>query len=303
MDLSILSQEFCQHSSLILGYSPATIARYRIGIQLLQRQVGITRIDECTEPKVRDFFYRGRRDRGWSASTYATYHKSLRVFFRWCVDKKHLPANPTDGIEVPKGAKALPRRLSLQDARRVLEFVENAPYPYEFQRWRNLAILATFMHAGLRRQELLGLQVGDVDLEGGTILVRRGKGAKDRTVPMGPTLPGILQRYADDRKRLRKACPQFFASLNRDKGLTLEGLRRVLESIRKATGLDITPHKLRHTFATLMLEGGSNIFAISQMMGHSDIKTTTIYLAATPEHLREQMAKHPLNYPGRMGPS
>src|SRR6185503_17985036 len=138
--------------------------------------------------------------------------------------------------------------------------------------------------------------LADVDLEWQTIFVRRGKGAKDRLVPTGPTLPTILRTYLEERARLRKASSQLFMSLNRNRGLTEEGLKHLILRVRRATGLHVSAHILRHSFATLMLEGGSDIFSISKMMGHSDIKTTTIYLAATAEHLRAQATKHPLNY-------
>jgi site-specific recombinase XerD len=296
MDIATLNEKFCNFSTYIRGYSPATVRRYRTVIRLFQRRAEITQIAECTESKVREFFYRGRMERGWSANTYATYHKSLVVFFSWCVVEKCLPPNPAEGIEVPKAPRPLPRKLSLQEASRALEFVANARWQSEFERRRNLAILATFLHAGLRKQELLSLHLSDVDLERQVILVRLGKGAKDRLVPTGPTLPTILRAYLAERGRLKKACPQFFTSLNRDHGFTEEGLKRVLKRVRQATGLPIGAHMLRHTFATLMLEGGSDIFSISKMMGHSDIKTTTIYLAATAEHLRAQAMRHPLNY-------
>jgi site-specific recombinase XerD len=109
------------------------------------------------------------------------------------------------------------------------------------------------------------------------------------------TLAQSLKRYMDERKRLNKTCPEFFASLNRNCGFTDMGLRNLVFKIRRASGIKFTIHKLRHTFATLMLEGGCDIFSLSKMMGHSDIKTTTIYLSASAEHLRSQMTKHPLN--------
>ena len=114
-------------------------------------------------------------------------------------------------------------------------------------------------------------------------------------VPTSYTLAQTLKRYALDRKRLKKTCPEFFTSLNRNQGYTENGLKRLVVQMRKASRIKFTIHKLRHTFATLMLEGGCDIFSLSKMMGHSDIKTTTIYLAASAEHLRSQMTKHPLN--------
>ena len=198
MEIGTLSEQFCEYSQYIRGYSLDTIRRYRATIRQFQHSSQLTQITDCTEEVLRAYFYRGRRERDWSASTFVTYHKSLVVFFRWCVQQGHLPANPTDGIEVPKGTKPLPPRLSTQDAMRVLECVQNAPYAYRFQRYRNHAIVATFMLAGLRKKELLGLQVTDVDFEARSIYVRRGKGAKDRLVPMSATLVGILRCYVDD---------------------------------------------------------------------------------------------------------
>lgn len=296
MDIDTLQDQFCDHSTYIRGYSPDTIRRYRSTIQLLRRRTNVREIGECTEERIREFFYRGRVERHWEANSFVTFHKSLTVFFRWCVERGYLPSSPTDGIEIPKAAKRLPQRLSKQEALRLLEIVQNYPWPYTYQRHRNHAILATFLHAGLRKKELLRLQVVDLDVANQSIFIRQGKGSKDRVVPMSSTLAGILRRYLEERTRLVKSCPEVFTSLNRDMGLTNEGLKRLVVSARRITGLRFHIHTLRHTFATLMLEGGCDIFSLSKIMGHSDIKTTTIYLAASAAHLRGQMVKHPLNY-------
>jgi len=296
MDIDTLRDQFCDHSTYIRGYSPDTIRRYRSTIQLLRRCTHVREIGECTEERIREFFYRGRVERHWEANSFVTFHKSLAVFFRWCVERGHLPSSPTDAIEMPKTAKRLPRRLTKQEALRLLEVVQNYPWPYAYQRHRNHAILATFLYAGLRKKELLRLHVVDLDLLNQSIFIRQGKGNKDRVVPMSTMLAGILRRYLDDRARLGKTCPEVFTSLNRDMGLTSEGLKGLVLSVRRITRLHFRIHTLRHTFATLMLEGGCDIFSLSKMMGHSDIKTTTIYLAASAAHLRAQMVKHPLNY-------
>jgi site-specific recombinase XerD len=134
-----------------------------------------------------------------------------------------------------------------------------------------------------------------VDLENLTLFVRQGKGAKDRIVPLSYTLAEILKKYLAERQRLHKTCPEFFVSLNRNMGFTQVGLKHVVNQICKASGIKFKIHTLRHTYATLMLEGGCDIYSLSKMMGHSDIKTTTIYLAASVDHLRAQIQKHPLN--------
>ena len=295
MDITTLCEQFCDYSRYIRGYAPTTIRRYSQTITFLQRHTHVTEIGECTQEKIREFFYRGRAELHWQPNSYITFHKSLAVFFRWCVEHKHLAANPTDGMELPRVAKTLPPRLTKQEAARLLEIVINYPYPYTFLRYRNHAIFAMFLFAGLRKTELLQLQMVDLDVANQSVFVRRGKGGKDRVVPMSATLRGILRRYLEERARLRRTCPEVFPSLNRDQGFTNEGLKRLVETMRRATGLTFHVHTLRHTFATLMLEGGCDIYSLSRMMGHSDIKTTTIYLAASAQHLRAQMLKHPLN--------
>lgn len=295
MNIANLSEAFFAHSRYMLGYSEDTIRRYATTIRLLRRMMGITTIEQSTEEAVHDFFYRGRRERQWSASTFATYRRSLVVFFRWCVRAGYLRTNPVEAIPVPRQPRALPARLTELEARRLLDYAENLPYPYRFLRYRNHAIIATFLHTGLRKNELLRLRVVDVDLDECALFVRHGKGGKDRILPISPQLAGILGSYAAERARLRKTCPEFFTSLNRDLGFTRDGLKRLVADLRVATRRHFTVHQLRHTFATLMIEGGSDIYAVSRMLGHSDIRTTTIYLAATPKHLREQVARHPLN--------
>jgi site-specific recombinase XerD len=208
-----------------------------------------------------------------------------------------LSHNPTDDIELPKLEKRLPARIKKDDALKLLETAANYPYDYKFLRYRNHAIFATFIYAGLRKKELLRLRFGDVDLENMSMFVNLGKGSKDRIVPICYALAESLKRYIDERKRLNKTCPEFFASLNRNGGFTDSGLKNLVEKMESAAGIKFTIHKLRHTFATLMIEGGCDIYSLSRMMGHSDIKTTTIYLSASSEHLRSQIRKHPLNEP------
>lgn len=295
MDIELLLQRFCEYSIAIKGYSPDTIRRYKFSIRYYYRFAKISTIGEVTENNVRSLFYTGRIEKHWSVNTFIVYHKSLRVFFRWCVKEGILEYDPIRDIEVPKPEKKLPPKLTKQTALRLLEIVCNYPYEYKFLRYRNHAIFATFIFAGLRKNELLHLQHADVDIENLTIFVRQGKGGKDRIVPISYTLAQILKRYVEERKRLRKSNPEFFSSLRSNVGFTENGLKKLVEQIRLSSAIAFTVHKLRHTFATLMLEGGCDIYSLSKMMGHNDIKTTTIYLAASAEHLRAQIGKHPLN--------
>lgn len=295
MDIEILAQKFYEHSTFIRGFSKDTIRRYKYVIGLYCRHSGIRTIEEVSEANVRALFLYGRIDRRWSTNTYIIFHKSLVVFFRWCQKQGYLEHNVAELIEKPKLEKRLPPKLTKQDALKLLEVVYNYPWFKPFLRYRNHAIFSMFIYAGLRKEEVLRLKYTDVDIENLSIFVRQGKGNKDRIVPMSFTLAQSLKQYLEHRKKQGKTCPEFFTSLTTNVGLSDNGLKLVIDNIRDASGIKFTAHKLRHTFATLMLEGGCDIYSLSQMMGHSDIKTTTIYLYASAEHLRSQITKHPLN--------
>jgi site-specific recombinase XerD len=295
MDINIVVQKFVDHSRYIRGLSPKTIHGYHGVIKLYIKYTQIRTIEESSENNVREFFVNGRTERNWKPNSFHRYHTALSVFFKWCIKCNYIKENPALALEVPKVEKRLPYKLTKQEAMKLLEVVYNYPYDYKYLRYRNHAIFALFIFAGLRKSELLKLKFADVDIENLSIFVNQGKGSKDRIVPMSFTLAQSLKRYSDERKRLNKTCLEFFTSLNRNLGYTDSGLKRLVIQMRIASGIKFSIHKLRHTFATLMLEGGCDIYSLSRMMGHSDIKTTTIYLSASAEHLRSQMTKHPLN--------
>jgi len=277
------------------AFSPATLERYEKVLELFASVTATSRLEDIGPDKVRAFFFEGRTGRNWSAETFRTYLKTLSVFFKWCMREGLRTDNPIRGLEVPRVPRSLPAKLTKQSAQRLLEVAHNYPYPTRFLRMRNHAILATFLYCGLRKKELLHLQLADVDVASLSLFVRQGKGAKDRIVPLSQSLAHILRTYMEERQRLGRTCPEFFASSTNNMGVSDSGLRRLIAEIRDASGIRFSAHRLRHTFATLMLEGGCDIYSLSRMLGHSDISTTTIYLSASAEHLRAQMVKHPLN--------
>lgn len=295
MDIELLARKFYEYSQYMRGYSKETITRYKRIIEFYCRFAQLKNIEDITNENLRELFINGRIHRNWRPRTFIVYYHSLTVFFKWCVANHYLATNPIIGIELPKVEKRLPTQLNKQDALKLLEVIYNYPYDSPFLRYRNHAMFSMFVFAGLRKSELLKLKFTDVDVTNLSIFVNQGKGSKDRIVPMSFTLAQTLRRYLEERKRLGKTCPEFFASLHQNIGFTNDGLKHLVVAVRKATGLRFTVHKLRHTFATLMLEGGCDIYSLSRMMGHSDISTTTIYLSASAEHLRLQVGKHPLN--------
>ncbi|MBS1624074.1 MAG: tyrosine-type recombinase/integrase [Bacteroidetes bacterium] len=299
MHIDLLANRFYDYYLIDRRLSKHTVRCIRGHLNYYLKFSGIEVIEHVTKQSIREFFIFGRVTRNWKPHTTIRAFQSLTVFFRWCLKNGYVIDNPMPEIELPKPDKILPRSITKQDAMKILEVTYNYPYSSHFLRCRNHAIFAMMIYTGLRKSEVLNLMLTDVDTENLTVFVSKGKGAKDRVVPMSYALAESLRRYLKERSKLKKTCSHFFAGLILNKAFTDTGIRKLVIQISKASGIRFTLHKLRHTFATLMLEGGCDIYSLSRMMGHSDIKTTTIYLSASVQHLRSQVSKHPLNDLGR----
>ena len=145
MNIKTLVQEFCDYSLFIRGYSPNTVVNYRSATKYFSKVSGITEIEDITEKSVKSFFLFGRVERNWKPRTFIGYHKTLIVFFRWCVENGHMEINFIDDIEVPKIEKKLPPKLTKQEVLKLLDIIYNYPYDYKFLRYRNYSIFSMFV--------------------------------------------------------------------------------------------------------------------------------------------------------------
>jgi integrase/recombinase XerD len=211
---------------------------------------------------------------------------AVRSFHRFLLREGVTDRDPTVGIVPPKLPRSLPRPLSVDDVGRLLE----APPDAEPVGLRDRAILELLYGAGLRISELTGLDVDDLDLEEGSVRVL-GKGGKERDVPVGRFAREAATAY------LTRARPSFATArsraalfLNQRGGrLTRQGCSQLLAKAVKAAGITrrVTPHTLRHSFATHLLEGGADVRVVQELLGHASVATTQIYTLVTKEHLRE----------------
>ena len=220
MDIKLLAEKFYDYSVSIRGYKKDTILRYKNAINVYCKFAKINDVSQVSEENVRALFFYGRTERNWTPNTFHCYHKSLLVFFRWCIQQGFMAQqNPILAIEKPKIENRLPKKLTKQDTLKLLEIVDNFPWQSKFLRYRNYAMFATLVFCGLRKQELLKLKYSDVDIENLSIFIKLGKGDKDRVIPMSKKLGGILSKYLEERNKLKKTCPEFFVSLNKNVGL------------------------------------------------------------------------------------
>jgi integrase/recombinase XerD len=218
---------------------------------------------------------------------------TVRTFHRFVVREGLLEDDPTAGVVRPRLPRALPHPLTVEEVGGILE----APRTEEPAGLRDRAILELLYGAGLRVSELTSLDVDDLDLEAGSVRVF-GKGGKERDVPVGRMARDAVAAYLT-RGRPALAGPRSRAALflnARGGRLTRQSCSRLLEAHARASGIrrTVTPHDLRHSFATHLLEGGADVRVVQELLGHASVATTQIYTLVTSEHLRTAYdAAHP----------
>jgi len=233
-------------------------------------------------------------EQGYAKTTVARRVAALRSLFRFLRRQGILSANPADGLRGPRQDKKLPHFLSEADLVRLLE----APPADALLGVRDRAILETLYSAGLRVSELTGLDLGDVDTDSGLATVR-GKGKRERLALLGPQALAALLKWLTCRAALLagRARPQTAVFLNKNgTRLTTRSVGRLLEKYLAQAGLDprTSPHTLRHSFATHLLDRGADIRSVQELLGHRSLGTTQIYTHVTTQRLQESYQKaHP----------
>ncbi|MFD2445926.1 site-specific tyrosine recombinase XerD [Bacillus sp. CGMCC 1.16607] len=234
------------------------------------------------------------KKQGKSSKTLARHTASIRAFHQFLIREKVVDHDPTVHIESPQLERTLPKVLSMEEVETLLE----SPKLMNHFGYRDKAMLELLYATGMRVSELIGLNNGDVHLSLGFVRCI-GKGNKERIIPIGSTAANVLQDYID------KARYKFLSSRQREealflnhhgKRLTRQGFWKILKKLVAEAGIEkeLTPHTLRHSFATHLLENGADLRAVQEMLGHADISTTQIYTHVTKTRLKEVYTKfHP----------
>ncbi|NPV25912.1 MAG: tyrosine recombinase XerC [Firmicutes bacterium] len=229
------------------------------------------------------------QSRALCRTTIARKLAAIRSFFKYLAREELIPYNPLTRVSTPKIEKRLPRFLAAEEAQCLVE----APAGNSPINLRNRAILETLYGCGLRVGELAGLDMSDVDLEGGYVRVK-GKGGKERIVPLGSFAKAALRAYlTEGRSELlnqrKTGVVQLALFLNKNgRRLSVRMIRNLVAQYVRACNLDgrISPHTLRHSFATHLLDGGADLRSVQELLGHVKMSTTQIYTHVTKERLK-----------------
>jgi integrase/recombinase XerD len=281
-------EQFHDYLTYERGLSARTVAAYGRDLgRWLGFMVGLGVEDPArvTAPQLREWVF-SLKESGLAATSIRRAQSALRTYYGFLLAEGAVDSDPSDRLESPRATRKLPEFLSLEETTRLLE----APDPSKPLYWRDRAILEFLYAAGVRVSELVELPLSGLELDEGFATVL-GKGSKERLVPVGAPARRALGRYLRDvRPSLDKGGGKGRVFLNgRGRPLRREAVWKIVREAARRAGITkkVSPHTLRHTFATHLVEGGADLAAVQELLGHVDISTTQIYTHLDRDYLRD----------------
>lgn len=289
MDLTVATEAFVGHLERVRRLSPATAKAYRSDLRDLQASAGGVTLEEVDLEVLRDWLWRATQ-RGDARSTLARRAAAARSFFGWALEHELVSHDPSLRLIAPKKGRTLPTVASREAMSGLLDAHRDAAATGDPIALRDHAILELLYGSGIRVAELCGLDIDDLDLDRGTARVL-GKGAKERVVPYGAPARDALEAYLRRGRPVLVARARTFSSavVLGSRGARI-GPRAVYELVARVlapvVGTEtIGPHALRHTAATHLLDGGADLRAVQEILGHASLGTTQIYTHVSAERL------------------
>lgn len=279
---------FLDYLSFERGLSDRTLSAYTRDVEKLLDFLGGRGLSDpvnISHQDLRDFVFQ-LKDGGLAPSSIRRALSSVRGYFAFLLEEGVLAIDPSDRLESPKAGRKLPDVLSIEEVQRILEAPDEAHPMF----WRDRSVLEVLYATGMRVSEVVDLKIGHLDLEEGLCTVF-GKGSKERLVPLGGPARSSLERYLrGTRNHLDSGEGEGRVFLNqRGRPLTRATLWSMVKKYAARAGVEktVSPHTFRHSFATHLLEGGADLAAVQELLGHADISTTQIYTHVDREYLRE----------------
>lgn len=292
-------RKYYSYLKLEKSLSDNTIASYMEDISKLKKFIGEKDFTDVTT-SVLESFFAGLRDVGISARSQARILSGIRSFYGFLLMENGIERDPSDDIDSPKTGFYLPEVLSVMEIDKIISSIDLSVSEGQ----RNKAMLETLYSCGLRVSELVSLRISNCYFNEEFISVI-GKGNKQRIVPVSPRAVKEINLWFDDRRKLApgKGCEDFVFLNHYGRMLSRSMIFRIVKKYTMMAGIkkNVSPHTFRHSFATHLLEGGANLRAIQEMLGHESIQTTEIYTHIDKSFLKEQILSfHPRNKGGQL---
>ncbi|HEX9252945.1 MAG TPA: site-specific tyrosine recombinase XerD [Ignavibacteriaceae bacterium] len=287
--MEMFLKEYLAHIKLEKNLSQNTVTSYKNDINAFLSYLENSGIDDASDISSNDVggFFKTLRELGLSGSSSARYFSSLKGFFLYLLKNKYIIKNPIEKITAPKISKKLPGVLDINEVEKILA----APDVSEKLGMRDKAILELFYACGTRVSELINLKVNDLYFDEEIIRVF-GKGSKERLIPIGASAVTWVSEYLKKSRPLlmKKSKSENNLFLNsRGSKLSRMGVWKIIDRYVKEAGIEkeVHPHTFRHSFATHLLEGGADLRAVQEMLGHADISTTQIYTHIDRDYIKQ----------------
>lgn len=291
--LDIYVDQFINYLLLEKGLSQKTLEAYSSDLRRyidFLKEKGVNNASEKDTALILEHLM-GLKTDGLGSTSRARHLVSIRGFYQFLAHEKHIGLDPAKLIDLPKKGLKLPNFLSFDEVKKLLD----APDIKTPLGLRNAAMIEISYAAGLRVTELIQLKVQDVNLEACFVRVF-GKGSKERVVPIGMQARGVVDLYVKTARPvlLKTHISQYLFVARKGKPMTRQGFWKLLKQYARQAGItrEITPHSLRHSFASHLLEGGADLRSVQIMLGHVDISTTQIYTHVARDHLKKIHEKY-----------
>lgn len=282
-------EKFLRYLEIEKNYSAHTLLNYKLDLEDFQRFLAGAEIKGVDYLGLRKYLA-ALKEKNLSNRSIGRKLSSLRSFFRFLTREGYLKTNPITSLSSPKQEKRLPKFLTEEEVRRLIEAAFGKDEK-DIRGLRDRAILETFYSTGMRISELVGLNREDLDFIS-CIAKVRGKGKKERIVPIGDTALRAIRKYLEERKKESTA---LFLNKSGNR-ISARGVRDIVEKyiLRSGTRQGISAHTLRHSFATHLLNRGADLRSVQELLGHANLSTTQIYTHLTTERLKSVYDKaHP----------
>jgi len=289
-----LVQRWIRHLRTERDLSPHTLSNYKRDVGKYVTWLGEKDLGDVTATDIENYLVYVRGELGLAASSTARMLASVRGLHSFGFQERALPIDVAASVPVPARGASIPKAMSVDDVVRLIDACPNGDGAGPLQ-LRDRALVEMLYSTGARITELLDLDVDDWDAENQWVLVR-GKGGKERIVPLGtPALRALEQYQVRGREALnKKGSPALFLNRSGARMGRQSGFKVVSEAAERAGVGPVSPHTLRHSFATHLLEGGADVRVVQELLGHASVATTQIYTKVSPQHLREIWAtSHP----------